>query len=233
MARPYLHANPANPANPASTASTANPASRMTILPALTFGLLLGLRHATDADHIAAVGTMASSSREWWRSALVGAWWGLGHSASVLLVGGALVLLRSPMPVRVALALEFGVALMLIGLGVVALMRRRAPERSSAVKPLLVGIVHGLAGSAVLALLLIGSTDSALTAALYLLCFCAGTIAGMAVMSALFALPSRLDPERALTLHSGVRVVAGVASVAIGLALAHRVGVVEGLFAAQ
>lgn len=204
----------------------------MTLLPALTFGLLLGLRHATDADHIAAVGTMASSSRDWRRTALVGAWWGLGHSASVLLVGGALVLLRSPMPTRVALALEFGVALMLVGLGLLALLRRRAPRQSSPVKPLLVGVVHGLAGSAVLALLLIGSTTSALAAALYLVCFCAGTIAGMAAMSALFALPSRLNPQRALTLHAGVRVAAGVASVAIGLALAHRVGVEEGLFAA-
>jgi len=205
---------------------------RMTILPALSLGLLLGLRHATDADHIAAVGTMASSSREWWRTALVGAWWGVGHSASVLIVGGALVLLRSPMPTRVALALEFGVAVMLIALGTVALRRRHAPRQTSPVKPFLVGVVHGLAGSAVLALLVIGTTASALTAAAYLVCFCAGTIAGMGAMSALFALPSRLTPERALTLHAGVRVAAGVASVAIGLALAHRVGVEEGLFAA-
>ena len=207
----------------------------MTVLPALTFGLLLGLRHATDADHIAAVGTMASSSREWWRTALVGAWWGIGHSASVLLVGGALVLLRSPMPPRVALALEFGVALMLIGLGVVAVIRRRAHQPASAMKPLIVGVVHGLAGSAVLALLLIGSTDSALAGAAYLVCFCVGTIAGMGAMSAIFALPARFSPvsaERALTLHTGVRVAAGVASVAIGLLIAHRVGVEEGLFAA-
>lgn len=205
----------------------------MTLLPALTFGLLLGFRHATDADHIAAVGTMASSNpREWWRTGLVGAWWGVGHSLSVLLVGGALVLFRSPMPPRLALALEFAVALMLIGLGVVALVRRRTEQRTSAVKPLIVGVVHGLAGSAVLALLLIGSTDSALTGAAYLVCFCVGTIVGMSAMSALFALPARVSPERALTLHAGVRVAAGVASVAIGLLIAHRVGVEEGLFAA-
>jgi sulfite exporter TauE/SafE len=207
--------------------------SRMTILPALTFGLLLGLRHATDADHIAAVGTMASSSREWWRTALVGAWWGVGHSASVLLVGGGLVLLRAPMPTRVALTLEFGVALMLIALGVLAVVRRRAPHQTSPVKPLLVGVMHGLAGSAVLALLVIGTTASALTAAAYLVCFCIGTIAGMAAMSVLFALPSRLSSEHASSLHAGARVAAGVASVAIGLALAHRVGVEEGLFAAS
>lgn len=205
----------------------------MTVLPALTFGLLLGLRHATDADHLAAVGTMASSSRDWWRTAVVGAWWGVGHSASVLLVGGALVLLRSPMPPRLALAFEFAVAMMLIGLGVVALLRRRSHQSASAVKPLLVGIAHGLAGSAVLALLLVGSTDSATAGLAYLVFFCLGTVVGMAAMSAIFALPARLDPERALTLHAGVRVASGVASVAIGLLIAHRVGIEEGLFAAS
>ena len=205
----------------------------MTILPALTFGLLLGLRHATDADHIAAVGTMASSSRDWWRAALVGAWWGVGHSASVLLVGGTLVLLKSPMPPRVALALEFAVALMLIGLGILALLTRRAAQPASAVKPLLVGVMHGLAGSAVLALLLIGATDSAATSGAYLACFCVGTVAGMAVMSVVFALPARLAPHGAASLHARVRVAAGVASVAIGLFIAHRVGVEEGLFAAS
>ncbi|MGH7679025.1 MAG: high-affinity nickel-transport family protein, partial [Gemmatimonadaceae bacterium] len=96
----------------------------MTLLPALTLGLALGVRHATDADHIAAVGTIARHGGSPRHSALVGAWWGAGHSASVLLVGGALVLLRLPMPLRVALALEFLVALMLIGLGVRSLLAR-------------------------------------------------------------------------------------------------------------
>jgi nickel/cobalt transporter (NicO) family protein len=93
--------------------------------------------------------------------------------------------------------------------------------------------MHGLAGSAVLGLLVIGATDTALTAAAYLIVFCAGTVVGMAGMSALFALPSRLGAQRGLTLHGGVRIAAGVASVAIGLAMAHRVGIVEGLFASQ
>lgn len=215
MARRYLDANPC-----------------MTFLPALAFGFVLGMRHATDADHIAAVGTIASNGPSAQRAALVGAWWGVGHSASVLLVGGALVLLRLPMPVRIALALEFVVALMLIVLGLRSLLAQRGNAPASALRPLIVGIVHGLAGSAVLALLLIATTDSALTAAIYLVCFCVGTTAGMATVSALFALPARLGASRAISVERAVRVAAGVASIGIGISIAHRVSVEDGLFAA-
>lgn len=221
MARHYLHANPA-----------------MTLLPALVFGFVLGVRHATDADHIAAVGTIAgtgtsaegSSVR---RATRLGAAWGVGHSASVLLVGGALVMLRLPMPVRLALALEFLVAVMLVALGVRTLAaRRRESADASMTRPLLVGVVHGLAGSAVLALLVIGTTTTALAAAAYLVCFCVGTIAGMAMITGLLTLPARLGAARALTVDRAVRVAAGIASVTIGVLIAHRVGIRDGLFAA-
>ena len=186
-----------------------------------------------DADHIAAVGTIASSRASARRAALVGAWWGVGHSASVLLVGGTLVLLRLPMPVRIALALEFVVALMLIVLGVRSLLAQRRHGPASALRPLIVGIVHGMAGSAVLALLLIATTESALVAAISLVCFCVGTTAGMAAASALFALPARLSASRAITVERTVRVAAGVASIGIGISIAHRVGIEDGLFAAM
>ena len=208
------------------------PRNTMSILPALTLGLALGVRHATDADHIAAVGAIASSGGSARRRALVGAWWGVGHSTSVLVVGGALVALRLPMPPRLALALEFIVALMLIVLGVRALVARRMEAPASPLRPLIVGILHGLAGSAVLALLVVASTDSSLTAAAYLLVFCAGTTAGMACVSALFALPARVGAARALHLERAVRVAAGVASIGIGVYMAHRVGIQDGLFAA-
>lgn len=207
----------------------------MTPLPALAFGLVLGMRHATDADHIAAVSTLATSGPSAWRAARVGAWWGAGHSISVLLVGGALVLFRLPMPVRLALALEFLAALMLIGLGVRSVMTRgpRGPQNiASAARPFSIGIVHGLAGSAVLALLVLGATSSALDAAVYLVSFCIGTVAGMSLISTLFAVPARISPAHSVRLERVVRLAAGTASVAIGLALAHRVGVRDGLFAA-
>jgi hypothetical protein len=206
-------------------------AKMMTVLPALTLGFALGLKHATDADHLAAIGTIATGGLTP-RSALIGASWGVGHSVSVLLVGGALVIMRLPMPVRLALALEFLVALMLIGLGLRSLAARRRQGHVSPARPLLIGVMHGLAGSAVLAFLVISTTTSALGATLYLLCFCAGTIAGMAIVTALLMLPVRAAGRHAIRVAQFVRVAAGVASIAIGLSLAHRVGIEDGLFAA-
>ena len=204
----------------------------MTLLPALAFGFALGVRHATDADHVAAVGTIASGARSARHAALLGAAWGIGHSASVLLVGGALVLMRLPMPVRLALALEFAVAIMLIGLGMRSLMTRRHGTAVSHARPMLIGVVHGLAGSALLALLVIGTTKSALAASVYLLCFCVGTIAGMGMVTMLMTLPMRLRPASAPRFERAVRLVAGCASIVIGIALAHEVGVTRGLFGA-
>lgn len=206
----------------------------MTLLPALAFGFVLGVRHATDADHLAAVGTIATqrSAGPVWKTAFVGAWWGLGHSLSVLLVGGVLVVMRTPMPPRLALAFEFGVGLMLVVLGVASLRRNQRVTGASAVRPFLIGTMHGLAGSAVLALLLIGTTGSASVAAAYLLCFCVGTIGGMALISALMAIPVRLRPASSGLLQRRIRMAAGVVSLVMGLIIAHRVGVREGLFAA-
>lgn len=205
----------------------------MSFLPSLALGFVLGVRHATDADHIAAIGTIVSGGRSVRSAAVVGGAWGVGHSVSVLLVGGALVVWRLPMPVRLALALEFAVAVMLIGLGVRSLMARGQQHAShAATRPLAVGVMHGLAGSAVLALLVLSTTNSAAAAAVYLVCFCFGTIAGMAVVTTLLALPARLGAARSVRIDRYVRVAAGVASIGIGLVMAHRIGIRDGLFAA-
>src|SRR5205085_3957429 len=149
-----------------------------------------------------------------------------------LLVGGGLVLFRLPMPARFALSLEFLAAMMLIVLGLRSLLaRRRAKTRLSDARPIAIGLVHGLAGSAVLALLVLGTTTSALAAALYLVCFCVGTIAGMGIITALIAMPSALVPQVA-SFERALHVAAGVASLAVGLFMAHRIGVHDGLFGA-
>lgn len=204
----------------------------MNVLPAVALGFALGLRHAMDADHIAAVGTFTGTARSPLRAAWLGASWGAGHSLSVLLVGGALVILRLPMPPRLALALELLVACMLVALGVAAIVGRREGARMSAMRPVAVGVVHGLAGSSVLALLLIGSAVSGLAAVTYLVAFCVGTVAGMAVVTSVIALPLRLAERRQWRLERGLRLAAGAASIVIGLVLAHRVTVRDGLFAA-
>ena len=206
----------------------------MTLFPALAFGFVLGVRHSTDSYHLAAVATIATRQNAGpaWRTAIVGAWWGAGHSLSVLLVGGALVLMRAPMPARLALILEFGVGLMLVALGIASLRRRQRASGATALRPFLIGTMHGLAGSAVIALLLIGTTTSSAVAAAYLLCFCIGTVAGMALISTLMAIPVRLRPSGSGVLAPRIRLAAGVASVVMGLVIAHRVGIREGLFAA-
>lgn len=204
----------------------------MTLLPALTLGFVLGVRHATDADHIAAISTIVAEGRGTRRAALIGAAWGVGHSVSVLVVGGALVLFRLPMPARVALSLEFAVAIMLIALGVRSLRSGSRPSLEPSMRPMLVGVMHGLAGSAVLALLVLGTTSSSLGAAVYLVCFAVGTVAGMATVTALLSLPGRLQLTGRVPFERAMRVAAGTASIVIGLYLAHRVGVRDGLFAA-
>ena len=121
-------------------------------------GFLLGLRHATDADHVVAVTTIVTRERTFARAAWIGGLWGIGHSLTVLVVGGALVAFRLVIPPRLGLGLEFAVALMLILLGFSNLRPASAgapkahphehPPRLSGWRPVLVGIVHGLAGSA-------------------------------------------------------------------------------------
>src|ERR1041384_1136804 len=87
----------------------------------LGIGLLFGLKHATEVDHVVAVSTIASQQRNVLRSAIVGALWGAGHTASLLIVGAIVLSLRIAIPKSVSNWFEFGVALMIIGLGTAAL----------------------------------------------------------------------------------------------------------------
>ncbi|TMB01065.1 MAG: hypothetical protein E6J70_08960, partial [Deltaproteobacteria bacterium] len=88
-----------------------------TPLALLGFGFLLGVRHALDVDHLAAVSTIVSERRSLWSSSLVGALWGLGHTAALLAASVAVIALHTEIPPRLAHGLELCVALMLVGLG--------------------------------------------------------------------------------------------------------------------
>ena len=193
--------------------------------------ILLGVRHATDPDHVVAVTTIVTRERRFWRAASIGALWGVGHTATICLVGGAIVLLKLSIPPRLGLGMEFVVALMLIGLGLYNLAGpRRPPTAPSAVRPVLVGMVHGLAGSAAIALLVLAAIDQTAWALAYLLIFGAGTVVGMMLVTAAIALPSLYAVTRMPTLERYLRVASGAASLAFGLFLAHQIGVVDGLF---
>jgi ABC-type nickel/cobalt efflux system permease component RcnA len=230
-------------------------------LPLLGLGFALGLKHATEADHLVAVSTIVSEHRSVWRSAAVGALWGLGHTASLFVAGAALIALRVQIPDSVATALELLVALMIVLLGsrilYLVLRGRRdvhvhahthdgqththlhfhdrrdahpAAEGRAVShawhrglwgwRPVAVGAVHGLAGSAALTLFVL--TDilrggSRLLGFAYLLIFGLGSVGGMLLMSTLVGLPFVLTAGRFRRIDTHVRVLAGVASVLFGL----------------
>lgn len=199
-------------------------------------GFLLGLRHALDADHVVAVTTIVSRERRFSRAAWVGALWGIGHSLSLFVVGGAIVAFRLVVPPRIGLTLELGVAFMLILLGFLNLRRPIAHTHphpaTPAGQPLLVGLVHGLAGSAAAALLVLATIRSTVAALAYLAIFAIGTIAGMTLVTALLALPARLAGDRVLPYERRIRIAAGLLSLALGLFIAHEIVIDAGLFSA-
>lgn len=229
----------------------------MTLFAILALGFLLGMRHATDADHVVAMTTLVTRERSS-RSALVlGACWGVGHTLTLLCVGGAIVLFGLVIPPRLGLSLEMTVAVMLILLGAfnltgaaerleAASARQRATAlvfaasaptlgaRLSATarrggRSLLVGVVHGLAGSAALALLVLTTVHDARSALLYLVVFGAGTIASMMLVTALLAVPLRVAAARFASAERVLARASGALSLAFGLFLAYRIGFVQGL----
>ncbi|MEA3246041.1 MAG: high-affinity nickel-transport family protein [Gemmatimonadota bacterium] len=211
----------------------------MSALSAALLGFLLGLKHATDADHVVAVTTIVSRERSFGRAARIGALWGLGHSVTVIAIGGALVVLRLAMPPRVGLGLEFVVALMLILLGFTNLRDERTRStpgedlpRGAAWRPLAVGIIHGLAGSAAVALLVLAAIPETAWALAYLVVFCAGTVGGMVVVTWLLAAPAVYAARHVVRFQRGIRLAAGMLSLVFGIVLAREVIVNGGLFRA-
>ncbi len=205
------------------------------LLSLLALGFAFGVRHAFDADHVVAVTAIVSRHRSARRAAAVGVLWGIGHTATIVAVGGAIILFSVVIPPRVGLGMEFSVAVMLIGLGLWNLVvRPRAADAPSASRPVLVGMVHGLAGSAAVALLVVGAVNQPGWAVAYLAVFGGGTVLGMLLVTMALAVPTAWAAGH----HAGrwerpIRLAAGALSVVFGLALAHDVGITQGLFTAE
>ena len=198
---------------------------------ALLTSLALGMRHATDPDHVLAVSAIVSQERSLRRAASIGALWGVGHTVTILIVGAAIILLKLELSPRLGLSMEFAVAIMLIVLGCLNLFGVRAPHhRLARMRPLLVGVVHGLAGSAAATLLVLPLIPDPRWAAAYLLVFGLGTIGGMALMTLLVAAPSVFAAARVAGMQRWIRIGSGALSLCFGLYLAHRIGFTDGLF---
>jgi len=228
----------------------------------LTLGLVYGIKHATEVDHIVAVSTIVSEHQKLTRAALVGGLWGAGHTLSLLVVGILVLLLRIAIPDAVASWLEFVVALMIIALGTAAIRRalsaraefhihththgklththvhfhNQTTQHASSpaththavkrigFKPIIVGAVHGLAGSAALTLLVLTQIKSTLLGLLYLGVFGIGSMFGMLLMSSLVGLPFVVSSRKLTGVHYGVQMLAGVISVAFGIWYAYQTG---------
>ena len=203
----------------------------MSLLFTFIASLLLGMRHATDPDHIVAVTTIVTRERSVAKAAGIGAVWGIGHTITLLVVGGAIIGFKVAMNARLGLSLELCVAIMLIVLGLLNLFNVRARTSDiGASRPFLVGIVHGLAGSAGAALLIVPLIDDPRWAALYLLTFGLGTIVGMALITLTIAFPSLLAAAHLPNFQRSLRLASGAVSLVFGLYLAHKIGFRDGLF---
>jgi ABC-type nickel/cobalt efflux system permease component RcnA len=222
-------------------------------------GLLLGMRHSTDADHVVAVSTIVSKQRSIRQAGLIGTIWGLGHTLTIFAVGSLIILFGVVIPPRLGLSMEFSVALMLILLGVLNLTgvmqrvtsyltrnRKPVPTMEKAetllcrtvgrfglyqcVRPLVIGIVHGMAGSAAVALLVLSTIHSPVWATVYLLIFGAGTMLGMMCMTAVMAVPLAYAGNRFTSVSRVFSVASGVVSVCFGFFLVYQLGFLGGLF---
>jgi hypothetical protein len=254
-------------------------------------GLVLGMRHATDPDHVIAVTTILSREHRLAAATRIGVVWGLGHTLTVLIVGAAIIVFKIAIPARIGLAMEFAVAVVLILLGVGAAaslvrkgatrLRGASPQpdhllvhahahthdgathvhphvhvgdhetiddamhldhripanvlpsfaaRSPLLRSFAVGLVHGLAGSAAIALLVLSAIPDPLWATLYLAIFCVGTVIGMGFITTAIATPFMIASTQASWIRQGLVTGSGLLSFGFGLFLAYQIGIVDHLF---
>jgi high-affinity nickel permease len=219
----------------------------------LGLGFALGLKHALDADHVVAVSTIVSQTRSLKKSSLFGALWGAGHTTTLFLAGLVILIFKLAIPDKLALSFEFLVGMVLVILGVDVLRKiirdkvhlhrhkhdrlihahfhshKGSPLHSHSHRSFIVGMIHGLAGSAALMLLVLATVKSIFHGLLYILIFGIGSILGMLITSAIIGLPFVLT-ARFDRINNSVTILAGTISIVLGLIIMYEIGVVNGLF---
>lgn len=213
---------------------------------ALAVGFVLGLEHSADADHVVAISTIVGENKSLVKSSVLGTLWGVGHTATLLLAGLIVLLFKFTLPNAITLQFEFIVGIMLVALGVSVLRRsvfdkthlhRHTHKEQSHVhvhshktgeshdhkhKSLFVGMVHGLAGSAVLLLLVLSTLDSVALGMVYVLVFGIGSILGMMGLSTVISLPFILSAKRSKKLNEHMSAVSGFMSIGLGILIASK-----------
>lgn len=228
----------------------------------LVLGLIMGLRHSMEADHLAAVSTIVTTNkRNRFRAPMLGALWGIGHTTSLLIAGMIVLLLAINIPERVSGMMEFGVGIMLVLLAIQALTgfkighflrgivrhekhshlhvhedigiththdHDHKQDHKHGHKSLIVGMIHGMAGSGALMLAVLSTMDSVPLGLAYIAIFGAGSIASMAAMSTLIGLPIAKAKNR--TVGLALKYVSSAIALVIGIGLIYDLGIVERVF---
>ncbi|MDP2683809.1 MAG: sulfite exporter TauE/SafE family protein [bacterium] len=210
------------------------------------FGFVLGLEHALDPDHVVAVSTIVSQEKNFRKSTLLGMFWGAGHTATLLIVAMIVLLLKVTIPAKIALSFEFIVGIMLVILGINVFRKlfvhdfhwhrhehdahlhahlhshKESPAHKHNHITFAMGMVHGLAGSAALMLLVVATLTSLWQGIIYVLIFGLGSVLGMMIVSGLIGLPFFLT-KNIKKLNRAIQSIAGIVSITLGVIIMYQI----------
>jgi ABC-type nickel/cobalt efflux system permease component RcnA len=227
----------------------------------LLLGFMIGMRHALDADHLAAVAAITTQQNNSIRSSIRhGLVWGLGHTITLFLFGSVVIWMDTVVPEKLTHFLEIGVGIMLIALGLDVLRRvirdrihyhihrhnqstahihahshqaepshqqskhEHSHDHSFPVRTLMIGLMHGMAGSAALILLTMETVDSLWLGLWYMLLFGVGSMLGMAILSIIIAIPLRASANGLTWMHNGLQTAIGVLTCGLGVSIVYQLG---------
>lgn len=231
----------------------------VTLLTVLALGFILGIKHAIEPDHVIAVSTIASQSKKLWNASLAGVFWGIGHTATLFIIGIILISMKGEIPEKWAMSLEFLVGIMLVYLGVKTILsfknihihnhqydgddhkhihshqnsgeHKHKPQYRNVtyLKSMFIGLVHGLAGSGAMILLTMSTVKNVGEAAIYILIFGAGTVIGMLFFTTIIGIPFVWSKKRK-TISRPLGITTGIISTVFGVYYMYNLGVNDGLF---
>jgi ABC-type nickel/cobalt efflux system permease component RcnA len=231
----------------------------VTLLTVLALGFILGIKHAIEPDHVIAVSTIASQSKKLWNASLAGVFWGIGHTVTLFIIGIILILMKGKISEKWAMSLEFLVGIMLVYLGVKTILsfknihvhhhkhdgddhkhvhshqnsgehkHKHQHQNVTYLESMLIGLVHGLAGSGAMVLLTMSTVKNVGEAAIYILIFGAGTVIGMLFFTTIIGIPFVLGKKRK-TISRPLGITIGAISTVFGVYYMYNLGVNDGLF---